>query len=187
MAFPVVPVLMGLGLGQSIIGGGKAAKGAKEQAAFQKKITQAGMEEKVATYQHNIGQTQRDIASIQRVTGELVGDIQREGQKFTQEQSAALGASGAVIGTGTPLDTLIETEASIQRDVMRTETAGQEEVTKRQEEIGFMEKEVGRYESLMDELFPKPTASKIGLPTPSTRQRYSKETHHKKSGGAIYK
>ena len=183
-----LPAIIGLGgLLTSVIGGGKAAKGAKEQAEFNKEITQAQMQEKVDVYQHNIGQTQKDIASIQRVTGELVGDIQREGRKFTQEQSAALGASGATIGSGTPLDTLIETEASIQRDILRTETTGQEVIAQKQSEIGFMEEQVGKYGSLMDELFPKPTASKIGLPTPSTRQRHSKETHHKKSGGAIYK
>ena len=156
MAFPFVPVIGGISLFTSILGGGKQRKAAKESFEFQKKAYQEGIEEKVRTYEFNVGQTETDIGRIRQLESERVGDITREGRRFTQHQSAALGASGAVVGAGTPLDIMKETAANIERDILRTQEAAGYEIEKREQGIEFMKSEITEYKTLLDELNPKP-------------------------------
>ena len=93
-----------------------------------KKAEQAADEEKIRAYQYNIERVKEETAG-------QVGDIKREGAAYTRGQSAAIGASGAEIGSGTPLMAMIETASSIERDITRVKRAAQLETEYYQGEI----------------------------------------------------
>jgi len=94
----------------STIGGiaGSSAAQQQSEAAYK-----ASLEEKLRAYQANIGMT--------KYAGETErADIQREGEQFIRGQEAAIGASGATIGTGTPLMTMIDTAQTLELDMLRS-------------------------------------------------------------------
>jgi len=117
MADPLT-LLMG---GISMIGGIAAD-------SAQKSAEQAQREETIRKHEY-------DIERIKEETAGQVGDIRREGATYGRQQSAAIGASGAEIGSGTPLMAMIKTASSIERDVTRIKRGAQLETEYHQEEI----------------------------------------------------
>ena len=97
----------------------------------QKSAEQAMDEEKVRSYQYN-------IERIKEETAGQVGDIRREGAAYGRQQGAAIGASGAEMGSGTPLMAQIQTAASIERDVTRIKRGAQLETEYYQEQIDIL-------------------------------------------------
>jgi len=94
----------------------------------QKSAEQAMDEEKVRAHQYNIERVKEETAG-------KVGDIKREGASYTRAQDAAIGASGAEMGSGTPLMAQIQTAMSIERDVTRIKRGAQLETEYYQQEI----------------------------------------------------
>jgi len=115
-----------------------SSKAHKEQEKAQK----ASWEEKLRAYQFGIGQTEKDIEQLKYVGAETRVDIRREGGRFMRGQSAAMGASGATVGVGSPLMAMTEAAESIERDVLRITRLEEMEITKREEGIEFMESEI---------------------------------------------
>ena len=118
-----------------IFGSGKAS-------SEQKKAYRESKEAQIRAYQYNVGATEKEIEQVKYLGQETRADIRREGGATKRAQSAAMGASGAVIGTGSPLMTMTETAESIERDLLRMRRLEQMEVEKREAEIGFMESEI---------------------------------------------
>lgn len=108
-------------VGTSVIGG-------IASHSQQKKAAEVSREEKIRAYEYN-------IERIKQETAGTVGDIKRSGREFGIHQTAAMGASGAELGIGTPLMNMLETEASIARDIARVKKAAALETEYYQEEI----------------------------------------------------
>ncbi len=114
----------GIGASQS-----KQAQEAQDKAyEEQKKAQVAAWEADIRAYKFNIGQL-----------GEDIGAIRREGEDFKRGQSAAMGASGATLGFGTPLMNMIRTQAGIDVNVRGKE----DEIAFLQEEIIATEENLG--------------------------------------------
>jgi len=127
----VDPISIGLSTLSFISGASKSSSSEKAQQEAQR----ISWEEKIRAYEYNIGLAKREM------TG-MIGDIQREGAAFQRYQAAAIGASGAEIGAGTPLMMMIETAATIERDIARTRTAYEEQ-------IKYYEQEIAEYKKLL--------------------------------------
>jgi len=97
----------------------------------QKSAEEIARQEKIAEYEYNIERVKEETAG-------QVGDIKREGAAYTRRQDAAIGASGAEIGSGTPLMAQISTAASIERDVTRIKRGAQLETEYYQEQIDIL-------------------------------------------------
>ena len=97
----------------------------------QKSAEEIERQEKIAGYEYNIERVKEET------TGQ-VGDIKREGAAYGRQQSAAIGASGAEMGSGTPLMAQIQTAASIERDVTRIKRGAQLETEYYQEQIDIL-------------------------------------------------
>ena len=151
---PPVIGIMGLGLG--IIGTAGGMIGSSEAAAQSKAAYRASLEEKQRAYGFNIGQTEQEIGGIKYAGQERRSDIRREGDQFLRGQAAAIGASGAVIGVGSPLMTMTETAEGIELDLLRTRRLEQMEVEKRESSIEFMESEIEEIGDLLEKKRTKP-------------------------------
>jgi len=115
-------------IGSAIIGGaisGISAIGSYKQGqkAFEAQQMAAGLtkEEKIAAYRFNIERSEEEM-------GKKIGDIQRGGAEFARGQTAAMGAAGAEVGSGTQLQHMLETETGIARDVLETRRAHELEI-----------------------------------------------------------
>jgi len=94
---------MGVGAAVAAIVGGTILKGASQVVAGAKQKKIAGEE---AKYLERLGeQEEREF----RESGEL----------FKREQRAALGSSGAVLGSGSPLELMDETARKIEEDALK--------------------------------------------------------------------
>jgi len=102
---------------------------------FQEQGVQAEWQSKIDTAKYNIERSKEEA----RI---LTGDIQREGALFQRGQMAAMGASGAEVGSGTPLMNMLQTQAGIARDVLNVQRASQME-------IEYLESEIELYESYL--------------------------------------
>jgi hypothetical protein len=122
-----------------IFGGSKARK---EQRAAQR----AAWEEKIRSYEYGIEQTEMEIGQLQYVGQETRADIRREGEATMRGQRAAIGASGAAAGVGSPLMTMTQTAESIERDILRTTRLEEMEIEERRKGIEFMEQEIEELE-----------------------------------------
>lgn len=149
------PVIGVMGLGLGIIGTVGGMIGSSEAAAQSEAAYKASLEEKVRAYGFNIGQTETEIEQVKYAGQETRTDIRREGDQFLRGQAAAIGASGAVIGVGSPLMTMTETAENVERDLLRTQRIEGMEVTKREDEIEFMESEVEEIEKILESKKPK--------------------------------
>jgi len=119
----------------------------------QKKAEQATREEKIRAYGFNIGQTEKDIERVRYAGQEARAETRREGEQAIRGQAAAIGASGASIGAGSPLMTMVETSESLERDILRLRRLEEMEVEKKESQIEFMEQEI-------EELKPKTVTTK---------------------------
>jgi hypothetical protein len=112
----------------SLLMGGISLIGGIASESAQKTAQQKADEEQVRKYQY-------DIERIKEETAGTVGDIKREGAAYTRQQSAAAGAAGAEISSGTPLMSMIQTATSIERDITRVKRGAQLETEYYQQEI----------------------------------------------------
>ena len=94
----------------------------------QKSAEEIERQEKIAGYEYNIERVKEETAG-------RVGDERKEGATYMRGQSAAVGASGAEIGSGTPLMAMIETATGIERNVTRIKRGAQLETEYYQEQI----------------------------------------------------
>jgi len=118
LTWTIIGSVAGMGMGIASYGEQKAAVAATK-------------EEKIRTYQYN-------IQRIKEETAGRVGDITREGKMYERGQRAAIGFSGAEIAGGTPLMAMVQTAASIERDITRTKRAAQLETEYYQEMIDIL-------------------------------------------------
>ena len=135
--------------GMSMLSGISGMAGSSKAHEQQERAQRAAWEEKIRAYQFNIGQTEQEIEQLKYVGAETRADVRREGGRFMRGQSAAMGASGAAVGVGTPLMAMTEAAESIERDVLRVTRLEEMEITKREEGIEFMEQEIDIHESML--------------------------------------
>ncbi len=124
MADPITAILTLVSITSSVIGLSESSKAQKSQDAAQ----QAQWQTELETHQYNL-----DLAKEGLRTG--LADISREGARFQRQQGAAMGASGATLGTGTPLMNMITTAAGIERDKAGLTRTAELEIEFRQGEI----------------------------------------------------
>ena len=92
----------GLNLGASILGFGASQKSKKEQRAAYKE----SLREKREFHKASAESVAYDIE-----------EVKRQGKQTQHEQAAAMGAAGATIGAGTPLQVQMQTAQAIEADV----------------------------------------------------------------------
>ena len=108
---------------------GLASSSQQNQAqADQEAAQQAQWQTELETHQFNL-----DLAKEGLSTG--LANISREGARFQRLQGAAMGASGATLGFGTPLMNMITTAAGIERDKAGLTRTAELEIEFRQGEI----------------------------------------------------
>lgn len=134
-----------LGTISSMVGSSKAQK-------EQERAQEAAWREKIRAYEFNIGQTEKDIEGLKYFSQEKIVDIRREGSRFMRGQSAAMGASGAVVGVGTPLMAMTETAESTERDVLRAKREKKLGVEYLESDIEFMEQEIEEHKILLGDV-----------------------------------
>ncbi len=113
-----------VGIGSTIVGMSQQSK-AQDEAEEAQRVQ---WETELETHQFNL-----DLVKEGLSTG--LADITREGARFQRLQGAAMGASGATLGVGTPLMNMIRTAASIERDKAGLTRTAELEIAFRQGEI----------------------------------------------------
>ncbi len=138
MADPVTLTLIQMGIGgiTSIVSGSQQKKAQDEAEEAQR----AQWETELATHQFNIDVAKKGLR-------EGTADISREGARFTRLQNAAMGASGATLGFGTPLMNMISTAAGIERDKSRL-------AAQTQLDIDFAQGEIDKLNELLNPPIP---------------------------------
>lgn len=149
IAFPDIPIPGLAGFFLDLFGSLFGMSQSKKAREREVKAYLSSLEEKHRAYEFNIGQTELEIGQIKYASQEKRADIRREGDQFLRGQAAAIGASGAVIGEGSPLMTMIETAESIERDILRTQRFEQMAIKERKKKIKYMEGEVGELEEIL--------------------------------------
>ncbi len=128
MADPI-STLVNLGITLFSIGEQKDAQRSQDKVIQEQRLAERTQwRSDIRTYEFNIDQLGKDI-----------GAIRREGDDFQRLQGAAMGASGATLGVGTPLMNMIRTKAGIDIDIRDKES----EIAFLQEEIAFTEENLG--------------------------------------------
>jgi len=128
---------------------------AKEQWEFTKKSQKAQYESDIATYGYNIGMAEMDIEALGKEKEYALGEFDIESEKRNRAMKEAYGASGAVVGVGTPLE---EMEKQARHQEKTASMIGESyETAKTRVEKGeeFAEEQKEELESLVDELFPE--------------------------------
>lgn len=127
----------------------------EEQWEFTQKAQEAQYESDIATYGFNIEMAGMDIEALGKQKEYTLGVFGRESEKLSRAQREAYGASGAVVGVGTPL-AVMEEQARYQEEMAgmigETYEAG---ISKKELEKEFYGEQKERTESLLDELFPE--------------------------------
>lgn len=129
---------------------------AEEQWEHTQKAQKAQYESDIATYQYNIERAESDIEALQAEKEEKIGTYWEEAQAFSRKQKAALGASGAVMGEGTPMEVMERTAQRQESEAAAIERSYRAEIEGLEEEKEFYGEQVEKTESLLDELFPEP-------------------------------
>jgi len=127
---------------------------AKEQWEFTERTTKAGYESDIATYEYNISALEAGIESLGKSKEFAIWEFGRQTEKYNRAQREAYGASGAVVGVGTPLEEM-EKQAQHQ-EVLKAEgiRGFEEKETFLEEKKEFLEEQKGKTESLIEELWP---------------------------------
>ena len=144
----IPPVMAAIGLVTSVASLAQGSKAASEQEKAQRVQWQTELE----THQFNL-----DLAK-EGLKGGLA-DISREGARFQRQQGAAMGASGATLGVGTPLMNMISTAAGIEQDKTRLTRSAELEIEFRQGEIDKLN------ERLNPKKHKRPTTGGSGIDT----------------------
>jgi hypothetical protein len=121
--------------------------GSSKSRSEQRAAEEATREEKIRAYEFNIGQTEKDIERVRYAGQEARAETRREGEQAIRGQAAAIGSSGASIGAGSPLMTMVEASESLERDILRLRRLEEMEVEKKESQIEFMEQEIGELSS----------------------------------------
>jgi hypothetical protein len=162
MPFPWLAAIAGVGVGTSIVGQSKSSKAsrrqqelAEEQWEFQQKGYKAQVESDIEMLETNVEMVGINIESKEKEFEYTMGTFWEESYDIRREQRAALGASGAVISTGSPL-ALRQKTARRQEEMAQAITGTYEAGKERLElEKGYYEEELGRKKTLLSELLPE--------------------------------
>ncbi len=131
MADPVSWIAIGVSAIFGLVGASQSSQAQAEQDKAQadaEAAQRAQWETELATHQFNL-----DLAKEGLSTG--LADFTREGARDLGLQGAAMGASGATLGVGTPLMNMIRMAASIERDKAGLTRTAELEIAFRQGEI----------------------------------------------------
>lgn len=161
---PLVPVL-GLmtgiaGFAHGVSSSQKSQALAEEQWEFQQQAQKAQYESDISTYQYNIEQAEEDIGATTEEKEYEIGTFGRESEKILRGQREAVGASGATIGAGTPLDVMERTALEQEEMASAIEKSYQTKIKKLGLEKEFYGEQITQTESLLDELFKEPEEKK---------------------------
>ena len=132
-----------IGLGVTAIFGLVGASQSSQAQADADAAQAAAEEAQEAQWQTELETHQFNIDIARKGLREGTADISREGARSLRLQGAAMGASGATLGTGTPLMNMISTAAGIERDKSRLAAEAQLEIDFRQGEIEGLEQLLG--------------------------------------------
>jgi len=142
------------GLAQS----GKASKEsqalAEEQWGFTKEEKQAQYASDIATYGYNIGMAEMDIGALKEEKGFVLGEFGIASEKANRAQREAYGASGAVVGVGTPLEEMEKQAQHQEAQAGMIEKTYEAAIKKAELGKQFAEEQKEKTESLVEELWP---------------------------------
>ena len=139
MADPVSWIAIGVSAIFGLVGASQSSQAQEQQDQAQadaEAAQRAQWETELATHQFNIDLTKEGLK-----TG--LADISREGARDLRLQGAAMGASGATLGVGTPLMNMIRMAAGIEEDKARLTRTAELEIEFRQGEIEGLEQLLG--------------------------------------------
>ncbi len=142
MATPTL-ILTGIGLGISAIGAGASIGFGASASAEQDKAQKAADLAQRAQWKTELETHLFNIDVAKKGLREGTADISREGARFQRLQGAAMGASGATLGVGTPLMNMIRTAAGIERDKSRLAAQTQLDIDFAQGEIDALTELLG--------------------------------------------
>ncbi len=136
-------ILTGIGLAitagattASIVSQGEAREAQDKATAAAEEAQKAQWKTELETHLFNIDVAKKGLR-------EGTADISREGARFQRLQGAAMGASGATLGVGTPLMNMIRTAAGIERDKSRLAAQTQLDIDFAQGEIDALTELLG--------------------------------------------
>jgi len=148
-------LFMGLmGMAQSSSAQSEQQELSQEQWEMTQKEKQAKYESDIATYEYNIGATGEDIEYMKGQKEYALGEWGRQTEEYNRAQRETYGASGAVVGVGTPLEEM-EKQAQHQ-ELMAGQLSEKFEktITGLEEQKSYLEEQKGKTESLVEELWP---------------------------------
>ena len=117
-----MPVLETIALISLLVGGTSAIGGASKRSKAQTEQDEAQADAEAAQraqWQTELATHQFNIKVAEKGLREGTADISREGARSQRLRGAAMGASGATLGFGTPLMNMISSAAGIERDKSR--------------------------------------------------------------------
>ena len=138
---------LAIGTGVNAIFGMAGLSQSKKAYEAQQEAQIVGWEATIRSHEYNIKRIKEEL------TGQL-GDITKGGKRFQRLERAYMGASGAEIGTGTPLMNMMATAAGIETDKRRLERLAELQ-------IEYLEEEIAETEELME---PGPSIPKKERP-----------------------
>jgi hypothetical protein len=146
MAFPWAAASFGLGALSFISG---ASKSSKAQAA-QEEAFKLGIEDKISAYQHNIEISEINLAQLQGVKKEALWGLEQQHAQTEKDVKAAMGASGATLGAGTPLDYMNAMYEAQMREQAGLEAYFESEEAELESHLSWFEEEIARYEDILN-------------------------------------
>ena len=173
MADPFSIIFGAAGLGLSIFGQSQSDKVSKEQA----KANEYSLESTLYSYEHQIEQIDADLANLNADKTYAMTTLGEHQADFTKGQHAAMGAAGAVMGaTGTtPLSTMETTQLKQERDMSALERTMEAKEAKLLLEQEHLQEELGRGDTLYEELYGKKRGDTQRGGATSVTQRKKKE------------
>lgn len=126
---------------------------AHTQYTEERAMQEAEIESTIEQYRYNAAQLATDVEQLYRERESELGILEEEQAFFRRHQRAALGASGAVMGTGTSLRTQLETVERQEADVKSVWWKYATDIRKKEEEIKYTEEELERWETVLSEQF----------------------------------
>jgi hypothetical protein len=146
MAFPWAAASFGLGALSFISG---ASKSSKAQAA-QEEAFKMGIEDKISAYQRNIDIANINLSQLQSSKEFSIWGMEQQHAQMEKDVKAAIGASGAALGAGTPLDYMNAMYEAQRRAREEQEQFFGYEEEKIASDIEWFESEIGRYEDILN-------------------------------------
>jgi len=165
---------------------GKASKEsqalAEEQWGFTKEEKQAQYASDIATYEYNIEMAEMDIGALKEEKGFVLGEFGIASEKANRAQREAYGASGAVVGVGTPLEEMEKQAQHQEAQAGMIEKTYEAAIKKAELGKEFAEEQKGKTESLVEELWP----TEEETTEETTEEEGPQEGDIKQQGGDTY-